>query len=81
MKYIKVDWPDVQEFMTNPNWNEECYFDPIKNAWFIPEDWDEDTCDAIDEAQRALAWHIHELIYHKYSISFIDKYVTDICDF
>ena len=40
MKYIKVDWPDVQEFMTNPNWNEECYFDPIKNVWFIPEWWE-----------------------------------------
>ena len=40
MKYIKVEWPEIQNYMENPEFEEECYFDPDKNIWFIPEDWD-----------------------------------------
>ena len=42
MKYIKVEWPEIQDYMDNPEYTEECYFDPNKNAWFVPEDWDSD---------------------------------------
>lgn len=38
MKYIKVEWPEIQDYMNNPE--EECYFDRDKNCWFIPEDWE-----------------------------------------
>lgn len=40
MKYIKVEWPEIQDYMDNPNYPEECYFDPEKNIWFVPEDWE-----------------------------------------
>ena len=81
MKYIKVEWPKIQEYMDNPDYSEECYFDPRKNAWFIPEDWDEQVHDAIDEALRDLALKVHKLICETHDFSVIDKYVTDICDF
>jgi len=42
MKYVKVEWPEIQDYMSNPEYNEECYFDPLKNCWFIPEDWEPD---------------------------------------
>ena len=42
MKYIKVEWPEIQDYMNNPEYNKECYFDPKKNCWFIPEEWDSD---------------------------------------
>jgi len=42
MKYIKVEWPEIQEYMDNPEYPEECFFDPNKTVWFIPEDWDQD---------------------------------------
>ena len=42
MKYIRVEWPEIQDYMDNPNYSEECYFDPQKNCWFIPEKWDSD---------------------------------------
>jgi len=42
MKYIKVEWPEIQDYMNNPKYSEECYFDPDKNCWFIPEDWEPD---------------------------------------
>ena len=41
MKYIKVEWPEIQDYMDNPGYPEECYFDPNKNSWFIPEQWEE----------------------------------------
>lgn len=44
MKYIKVEWPEVQDYMDNPDYPKECYFDPMKNCWFIPEDWE--PCDS-----------------------------------
>jgi hypothetical protein len=40
MKYIKVEWPEIQDYMDNPEYNSECYFDPLKNCWFVPEDWE-----------------------------------------
>lgn len=42
MKYVKVEWPEIQYYMSNPDYNEECYFDPRKNCWFIPENWEPD---------------------------------------
>ena len=42
MKYIKVEWPEIQDYMDNPEYPEECYFDPQKNCWFVPEVWIED---------------------------------------
>lgn len=40
MKYIKVEWPEIQDYMNYPNYPEECFFDPQKNVWFIPELWE-----------------------------------------
>jgi hypothetical protein len=40
MKYIKVEWPEIQDYMDNPEYPEECFFDPKKNVWFIPEWWE-----------------------------------------
>lgn len=39
MKYIMVEWPEIQDYMNNIDYPEKCYFDPEKNVWFIPEDW------------------------------------------
>ena len=39
-KYIKVEWPEIQDYMDNPDYPEECFFDPTKNVWFIPEWWE-----------------------------------------
>lgn len=36
--YEKVDWPDIQEFMEDDDYADRVYFDPEKNAWFVPED-------------------------------------------
>lgn len=36
--YRKVGWPEIQDYMNNPEYPKECYFDPGKNVWFIP-DW------------------------------------------
>ena len=36
--YEKVDWPDIQEFMEDYDYPDRVYFDPEKNAWFVPED-------------------------------------------
>lgn len=42
MKYIKVDWPEVQDYMMRQDFSEESYFDPRKNVWFIPSTWEEE---------------------------------------
>lgn len=42
MKYVKVEWPEIQDYMSNPEYNEECYFDPRKNCWFILDYWEPD---------------------------------------
>ena len=44
MKYVKIEWPEIQDYMDNPDYPKECYFDPMKNCWFIPEDWE--PCDS-----------------------------------
>ena len=41
-KYVKIEWPEIQDYMSNPEYNEECYFDPRKNCWFIPDTWEPD---------------------------------------
>ena len=38
MKYIKVEWPEIQDYMLNPKYPEDCHFDPVQTCWFIPED-------------------------------------------
>lgn len=40
MKYIKVEWPDIQEYMDRLDYKEESFFDPMSNVWFIPETWE-----------------------------------------
>ena len=42
MKYIKVEWPEIQDYMELPGFQEEVGFDPEKNVWFIPENWEPD---------------------------------------
>lgn len=36
-KYIKVDWPEYQEFMELPNFREECYLLADENSYMVPE--------------------------------------------
>lgn len=49
MKYIKVEWPEVQDYMLYGQMNvvdsdSQIYYDPIRNCWFVPEDWE--PCDS-----------------------------------
>ena len=39
MKYIVIEWPEIQDYMERPDYPEECYIDPVKNVWLIPETW------------------------------------------
>lgn len=41
MRYIKVEWPEIQDYMNHPDYPNDCYFDPIANCWFIPEEWEQ----------------------------------------
>lgn len=41
MKYIRVEWPEIQDYMMNPRYRKEVGFDPQKNCWFVPEDMEE----------------------------------------
>ena len=41
MKYIRVDWPEIQDYMHHPGYPDEVGFDSKKNCWFIPEEWEE----------------------------------------
>ena len=36
--YKLVEWPDIQKFMEDDEFVDRVYFDPEKNAWFVPED-------------------------------------------
>ncbi len=36
IKYIKVDWPDYQEFIELPEFD-ECFYCVEDNSYFIPE--------------------------------------------
>ena len=45
MKYIKVEWPEIQDYWLYGqnnivDYNSYYYFDPVKNCWFVPEDWE-----------------------------------------
>jgi len=40
MKYIKLDWPEIQDYMHHPDYQEECFYDASRNVWFIPENWE-----------------------------------------
>lgn len=62
MKYVKVEWPDIQDYMNNPEYPEECYFDPEKNAWFIP-DWWEVEKELENDFKMILAEQILNLLY------------------
>ena len=36
--YEKVDWPNIQAFMEDDDYEDRVYFDPKESAWFVPED-------------------------------------------
>ena len=40
MKYIKVEWPEIQDYMNHPNYQKEVSYDPDKDCWFVPENWE-----------------------------------------
>lgn len=40
MKYIRIGWPEIQDYMNNPGFPKDCLFDPEKNKQAIPEDWE-----------------------------------------
>ena len=37
MKYIKVEWPEIQDYMNHPRYSEEVSYDSNKDCWFVPE--------------------------------------------
>ena len=37
MEYIKVGWPEVQDFMIVES-DDTIYFDPQKNVWFVSKE-------------------------------------------
>ena len=39
MKYVKVEWPEIQSYMIIPEFDKEVYFDPKNDCYFVPEDW------------------------------------------
>ena len=39
MKYIKVNWPEIQDYMHHPDYNKEVSYDARNNCWFVPEEW------------------------------------------
>ena len=41
MKYILVDWPEIQFYMGHPNYRREVYYDSEKGVWFVPETWED----------------------------------------
>jgi hypothetical protein len=38
MKYIAVEWPEIQLYMEHKDYPDNVGFDPKLNLWFIPED-------------------------------------------
>lgn len=40
MKYIKVTWPEIQDYMNHPDYQKEVSYDPDKDCWFVPENWE-----------------------------------------
>lgn len=47
-KFILVEWPEIQNYMNNSDFSENCFFDPQRNVWFVP-DWWEDKEELEDE--------------------------------
>lgn len=42
MKYIKVEWPEIQDYMILDQYDpDKVGYDPMKNCWFVPEEWNE----------------------------------------
>ena len=41
-KFIMVGWPEIQRYMDRPDFSTDCYFDPDKHVWFIPEWWEDE---------------------------------------
>lgn len=37
MKYIAVEWPEIQNYMEHEDYPKKVGFDPDKNVWFVPE--------------------------------------------
>ena len=40
MKYVKVGWPEIQDYMCLSDFQEESFYDPQKDVWFIPDWWE-----------------------------------------
>jgi len=36
--YEKVEWPDIQAFMEDKDYDDRVYFDSKESVWFVPED-------------------------------------------
>ena len=62
MKYIKVEWPEIQDYWLYGqnnivDYDSYYYFDPVKNCWFVPEDWkpyDSDLAGDIGDLDNAM---------------------------
>lgn len=39
MQYELVEWPEIQQYMERPDYQEKVLFDPVKNLWAIPQEW------------------------------------------
>jgi len=52
MKYIKVGWPEIQDYMDKKDYNENVYYDPRRDCWFIPEIWGETDSEYIARLER-----------------------------
>lgn len=37
-KYVCVEWPEYQIFMEHPRFEDDCYYCPDSDMYFIPED-------------------------------------------
>lgn len=61
MKYVKVEWPEIQDYMLLDCYDDdEVGFDPIKNCWYVPEDWDNRIVVDLEESE-------YEIIIEEYS--------------
>lgn len=49
MKYIAIECPEIQDYMSRRDFKENSYFDPPKNVWLIPEAWLDPYADLSDE--------------------------------
>lgn len=60
MKYIAVEWPEIQDYMMRADYSEKSYFDPIKNTWLIPEDWLDEELDEEPEFGTVEFFNLHD---------------------